>query len=76
MKANFNNYTRHKHKVKHNDYNKTNYFMESEDSCSRLQMSCWFHRDQCHERLVGKKFWRALDAYSGDHDKVDKSNLV
>ena len=44
--------------------------MESEDSCSRLQMSCWFHRDQCHERLVGKKFWRALDTYSGDHGKV------
>ena len=23
----------------------------------------------------GKRFWRALDAYSGDHDKVDKGSL-
>ncbi|KAH9671284.1 hypothetical protein KPL70_017310 [Citrus sinensis] len=42
---------------------------------SRLQRSCWFHRGQCHERLVRKRFWRALDDYSGDHGKVDKGNL-
>ena len=50
--------------------------MKSGDSCSRLRMNFLFHQGQCYERLVGKKFWRALDAYSGDHDKVDKSNLV
>ena len=75
VKANVNNYTRQKHKVKHNYYNKTNYFIESGDSCSRLQRSCRFHRGQCHERLVRKRFWRALDAYSGDHGKVDKGSL-
>ena len=49
--------------------------MESEDSCSRLQMSCWFHRGQCHGWILGKRFWRALDAYSRDHGKGDKDNL-
>ena len=49
--------------------------MESEDSCNRLRMSFQFHRD-CHSWILGKRFWRALDAYSGDHDKGDKDNLV
>ncbi len=76
-KANSNNYTRQNHKVKHNYHNKTNYFMESGDSCSRLRMSFQFHLGQNHQSEVtsGKKFWRALDAYRRDHGKVDKGNL-
>ena len=84
VKANLNNYTRQNHKVEHNYYNKTNYFigrnktnyiMESGDSCSRLRMSSLFHLGQCHGWIFGKRLWRALDAYSGDHGKVDKGNL-
>lgn len=74
-KTSLNNYTGQNHKVEHNYYNKTNYFMESGDSCSRLRMSFLFHLGQCHGCILGKKFWRALDAYSGDHGNVDKGNL-
>ena len=49
--------------------------MESGDSCSRLQMIFLFHLGQCHGFILGKRFWRTLDAYSGDHGKVDKGNL-
>ena len=49
--------------------------MESGDSCSRLRMSFQFHMGQCHGCFLGKRFWRALDAYNGDHGKVDKGNL-
>ena len=55
--------------------NKTNDFIESGDSCSRLRMSFLFHLGQCHGWILGKIFWRALDAYSGDHGKVVKGNL-
>ena len=55
--------------------NKTNDFMESRDSCSRLRMSFLFHLGQYHGWILGKRFWRALDAYSGDYGKVDKGNL-
>ena len=29
----------------------------------------------CQGCLLGKRSWRALDAYSWDHSKVDKDNL-
>ena len=49
--------------------------MESRDSCNRLRMSFQFHLGQCHGWILGKRFWRAWDAYIGDHGKVDKGNL-
>ena len=56
--------------------NKTNYFIESGDSCNCLRMSFRFHLGQCHGWIVEKRFWRALDAYSGDHGKMGKGNLL
>ena len=62
VKASLNNYTRqnHKrqnHKVKHY-YNKTNYFMESGDSCNRLRRSFPSHLGPYHQSddAFGKKF--------------------
>ena len=48
--------------------------MESGDSCTRLRMSFLSHMG-CQGCFLGKRSWRALDAYSGDHGKVDKDNL-
>ena len=50
--------------------------MESGDSCNCLRRSFPFHLGPYHQSddAFGKKFWRALDAYSGDHGKVGKGN--
>ena len=70
-KAKCNNYTRQNHKVKHNYYNRTNDFMERRDSGSHRWMSCPLHLGPY---ALGKRFWRALDAYRRDHGMVDEGN--
>ena len=47
--------------------------MEIGDSCSRLQRSFLSHMG-CQGCFLGKRSWRALDAYRRDHGKVDKGN--
>ena len=43
--------------------------MEMRDSGSHRQMSCPLHLGLY---ALGKRFWKALDTYSGDHGKVDR----
>ncbi|KAH9668982.1 hypothetical protein KPL70_021604 [Citrus sinensis] len=58
--------------------NKTNNFMESGDSCTRLRMSFRSHLGPYHqsEDAFGRKFWRALDAYRRDHGMIGLRVLV
>ena len=50
--------------------------MGSGDSCTRLRMSFLSHQGQCHERLEGKSFQRALDSSKWGHGSVSMENHV